>query len=251
MSDKLWFLQRCELFQHLDPQQTQWLEMRSRRRSFAAGTPVYLPTESADSLFLLISGLVKICHLTPDGKQSILAFVEPGGIFGELAILDGDARDEYVEAVEQSTVVMIPKEAIQQLMTTHCDVSTRLTKLIGMRYHRIQRRLKNLLFRSGRERLVHLLLDLAEQFGEPDGSSIRLRIKLSHQELANLIGTTRETATAILGRLRAQRCVAGGRRRIVLTDPLRLAQSVHRNVPELGHGATRSVGYRTPLVATT
>jgi CRP-like cAMP-binding protein len=126
---------------------------------------------------------------------------------------------------------MIPAEPLQQLMAQSADVSLGITKMVGLRRHRIERRLKNLLFLSNRERLVHLLLDLAEQFGLHTDDGIQLRIKLSHQELGNLIGSTRETVTVILGQLKADRSVDGGRRKIVLTNPQRLAHSVNRQTP--------------------
>lgn len=113
----------------------------------------------------------------------------------------------------------------------HLDVALGITKMIGLRRHRIEHRLKNLLFLSNRDRLVHLLLDLAEQFGSHADDGIRLRIKLSHQELASLIGSTRETVTVILGQLKAEGSIDSGRRKIVLTAPQRLARSVHRPTP--------------------
>ena len=89
MPEKLWHLKTCELFGRLSPEQIQRIESRSRSRTFPARSPVYLPSEKADSVFLLTKGLVKVCHLTGDGKESILAFVEPGELFGELAIFEG------------------------------------------------------------------------------------------------------------------------------------------------------------------
>jgi CRP-like cAMP-binding protein len=190
-----------------------------------------LPAEKADSVFLLAKGLAKVSHLTSDGKESTLAFVEAGELFGELALFDGEQRDEFVEAIEPTTVVMIPNEEMQHLMTERADVALGITKLIGLRRQRIERRLKNLLFLPNRERLVHLLIDLAEQFGLHTDDGIRLRVKLSHQDMANLIGSTRETVTVILGQLKSEGSVAGGRRKIVLTNPERLARSVHRRSP--------------------
>lgn len=233
MPQKIWHLKNNELFRKLHPDQLSKLESRCRARVFAARSPVYLPSQTADSVFLLASGMVKVCNLTSDGKQSILAFVEPGELFGELAIFESEQRDEYVEAIEKSTVVMIPASEIQQLTATNHDVSIALTKMIGIRRHRVERRLKNLLFLSNRDRLVHLLLDLAEQFGicEPEG--IRLRIKLAHQEIANLMGSTRETVTILLGQLKSEGLVEVGRQRITLVHADQLASSVQRKVPSL------------------
>ncbi|WP_442505858.1 Crp/Fnr family transcriptional regulator [Novipirellula sp. SH528] len=233
MPQRIWHLKNNELFTKLQPEQLSRLESRCRSRSFPARSPVYLPSQSADCVFLLASGLVKVCNLTNDGKQSILAFAEPGELFGELAIFDSEQRDEYVEAVEKSTVVMIPANELQELVAANHDVSIALTKMIGLRRHRVERRLKNLLFLSNRDRLIHLLLDLAEQFGIDDSDGIRLRIKLAHQEIANLMGSTRETVTILLGQLKSEGWVNVGRQRIVLIQVEQMAMSVHRKTPRL------------------
>ena len=232
MAEKMWCLKRCGLFSRLAPDQIQRIELRSRSRSYSAHSPIYLPTQKADSVFVLTSGLVKVCHLTPEGKELILAFVEPGELFGELAIFSGHARDEYVEAVSQSTVVMIPVEEMDLLMSERADVAMGITKIIGLRRQRIERRLKNLLFKSNRERLIHLLLDLAQQFGWEADDGIHLRVRLSHQDLASLIGSTRESVTVLLNQLKSEGTIHNGRRKVVLTNPARLARSVNRQPPD-------------------
>jgi CRP-like cAMP-binding protein len=227
----MWFLQNCDLFQRLTPDQIGRIESRSRSRTFPAHSPIYLPAEAADSVFLLAKGMVKVSHLTDDGKESILAFVEAGELFGELAIFDGSERDEYVEAVDATTVVMIPAEEMNRLMTENADVAFAITKMVGLRRQRIERRLKNLLFMPNRARLVHLLIELSEQFGVRTDDGIRLRVKLSHQDMANLIGATRESVTVALGQLRSEGSVQCGRRKITLTNPAKLARSVGRQPP--------------------
>lgn len=239
MPEKVWHLKSCDLLCRLPAEQLDRIESRSRSRSFPAKTPIYLPSEKADNMFLLVRGLVKVCHLTADGKESILAFVEPGELFGELAIFDSDLRNEYVEAIEPSTVVMIPADVVKQLMTQCNDLALGISKMVGLRRHRIECRLSHLLFLSNRDRLIHLLLDLAEQFGIPDRQGIRLRIRLSHQELGNLIGSTRETITVLLGQLKAEGSVGGGRRTIILTAPDRLARGLNRQVPCLSRPKLR------------
>ncbi len=231
MQRTIWHLQRCELFSELSTESLERIELRCRARKLAARTPIYLPTEVADSVLLLTSGMAKICNLTSDGKQSILAFVEPGELFGELAVFERETREEYVETIEASTLVVIPLAAMQELVEQNHRVALSLTKMIGLRRHRIERRLKNLLFLSNREKLVHLLLDLAEQFGVHCAEGIKLRIKLAHQEIANLMGSTRETVTILLGQLKDKGLIEVGRKRIVLLDASRLASQVHRDSP--------------------
>lgn len=231
MSEKLWYLKNCPLFEQLTADHLQKIEARSKAREFARGTPVYLPLDGTNAVYLLASGRVKICHLTPDGKQSILAFIEPGELFGELVLFDDEPRDEYAEALEKSTIVQVPGEVMQQLMEAHSGVTLGVTKLIGLRRRRIERRLKNLLFLSNRDRLTHLLLELAEQYGKPESGGLKLRIHLSHQDLANVIGSTRETVTVVLGEMQSEGLLSIGRRRIVILDLNRLAGSVQRPVP--------------------
>ncbi len=239
MNEKMWCLKRNNLFTQLSPDQIQRIESKSCFRSYRAASPIYLPTEKADSVFLLTSGLVKVCHLTPEGKEAILAFVEPGELFGELAIFGGPVRDEYVEAVSKSTVVMIPAEEMELLMRERAEVTVGITKMIGLRRQRIERRLKSLLFKSNRERTIHLLLDLAQQFGWEADDGIRLRVKLSHQNLASLIGSTRESVTVVLNQLKSEGTIENGRCKIVLTNPARLARSVNRQPPRIAHPRPR------------
>ena len=233
MSERLWFLKQCDLFQRLSSEQLSALESRCRVRKFPRGTPVYLPSDEANAVLLLAEGRVKIGNFTEEGKQSILAFIEPGELFGELSLMGSEQREEYAEAVEKSTVVLIPKQEMETLLAENPGVSLGVTKLIGLRRQRIERRLKNLLFRSNRERLIHLLLDLAEQYGKrvPDG--VELGIKLSHQDLANIIGSTRETVTVVLGELQNEGRLQLGRRKIILSDVGQLAASVNAPLPRL------------------
>ena len=102
MPEKLWFLKSCRVFEKLPAETLQRLEAVSTTKSFPRKTPIYLPADESRTVFLLLKGRAKICHLTPDGKQSILAFIEPGELFGELAVFGEGQRDEYAEAVENT-----------------------------------------------------------------------------------------------------------------------------------------------------
>src|SRR5215831_16184661 len=204
MDGTLWYLKRCDLFEQLTPEQTERLERHARMRKFKRQALVYSPDEPGQSVLVLASGRVKINHLTPDGKETILAFIEDGEIFGELALLDGKPRGEYAEAVVDSQVLVIPREDLLWLMAQRPDVALHVTKLIGLRRRRIENRLRNVLFLSSRERMIHLLLELIESYGEQVGNGCKIGIALSHQELASLIGVTRETVTIVLGQLETE-----------------------------------------------
>ncbi len=161
-------------------------------------SPIYLPSENADSIYLVGSGLVKICHLTVDGKISTLAYVKTWRSFWRAGSFRC-SRARRVRRVGRSMRTDSHSQtAHTELMNRDLDVALAVTKLVGLRRQRIERRLTTLLFTSNQHRLNHLLLDLAEQFGVAIEGGIRLGLKLSHQEIANLIGTTRETVTILM-----------------------------------------------------
>jgi CRP-like cAMP-binding protein len=233
MPEKMWHLKNCDLFQRLAPEELKHLEVSCRVRTFPRGGLIYAPRDLGEGVLLLAAGRVKLCTITAEGKQPILAFIEPGELFGELAILETGNRDEYAEAWEPSTVIFIPADSLRQLMERHAHLSIGITRLMGLRRRRVERRLKSLLFRSNRERLVALLLELSEQYGSPTANGVEIGIKLSHQDLANIIGATRESVTISLGELQSEGMVEMGRRRIVVKDLARLAQGIHAQPPKL------------------
>lgn len=233
MADSVWFIKNCDIFAHVSEDDVRWLEQQSKMRKLKKGDPVYLPSQQADGVLLVVKGRVKICHITPDGKQSILSFIDPGEIFGELALLDAQKRDEYAEASEATTLIMMPKQALHHIVQKYPNIVMGVTKLIGARRQRVERRLRNLLFRSNRERVVHLLLELAEKYGVLTPEGLDLSIRLSHQEMASVIGSTRETVTVVLGQLQDEGLIRIARRRIAIRDLKRLAADVNERVPTI------------------
>jgi CRP/FNR family transcriptional regulator, cyclic AMP receptor protein len=222
MVDQHWHIRNCSLFKQLDNLQLSRLEATARARSFPRGSVVYLPTDEAEGAFLLAEGRIRLSSTTPDGKLAILGFIEPGDLFGELGLLHPGCREERAEAVLPSTVILFSGRSLQLLMEQSGHLTLQVTKLIGMRLRRIERRLKSLLFRSNRDRLGMLLLDLVEQYGKPTDHGIHIDIKLSHQDLASLIGVTRESVTHIMGTMQLEGILKFGRQRIVVRDAKRL-----------------------------
>ncbi len=224
MSETIWFLKRCPLFERLSPTEGQRLEARALARSFSKRAIVYFPDDPGETVLLLARGRVKIKAVTPDGRETIFAFIEAGEVFGELALVDSEPRREYAEAVEESLVLAVPRDDVLWLMERRPDVALHITKLLGFRRRRIENRLRNILFRSTRERMVALVLELLESHGHRSADGPwEIRPKLSHQELANLIGATRESVTLALGGLQREGLIAMHRRLIRVPDRAKLA----------------------------
>lgn len=239
MSEAIWFLKRCPLFEHLTPDECRRLESRARARSFPRRSVLYFPDEPGESVLLLTRGRVKIMAVTPDGREMIFAFIEPGELFGELAVLDVAPRSEHAEAVEDSYILAIPREEVLWLMAQRPDIAMSITKLIGLRLRRIETRLKHLLFRSIRERTLLMLMELLESHGRASGKRWEIDLRLSHQEFANLIGATRETVTLTLGQLQREGVLVVNRRRITILDRDRLGAEANGAAASPSRSPTR------------
>ena len=248
MMERIWYIKNCRIFESLSEAQLSSLEKTSRIRRFPKNAPVYMPSDLAEGVFLLAEGRVKLCANTSEGKQAILAFIEPGELFGELALLGDSEREEHAEAVLASTIVLLPGDELERIMADSSKFTLGVTKLIGWRRRRIERRLKTLLFRSNRERVIHLLLELAEQYGQETSEGVLLTIRLSHQDLASIIGATRETVTVLLGELQLEGLLKVARQRLVVKDLERLSQTVGSKPPRLPDtsDATPSMAKKTP-----
>lgn len=241
MDRKLWYLKGCDLFEKLTPEQADRLDRSALVRTYKRKSLIYSPTEIGQTVMLLATGRVKIKDITPDGKETILAFIEEGEIFGELALVDADLRQEYAEAVIDSEVLAIPREEFLWLMSLQPDVALSITKLISFRRRRIENRLRNVLFLPSRDRMVRLLLELVEAHGNHSGNQATIRLPLSNQELASLIGVTRETVNAVLGRLRQQGLVKVERRQITILDMERLRRESNMPIqPVVARSRTKS-----------
>jgi CRP/FNR family cyclic AMP-dependent transcriptional regulator len=242
MSETIWYLKRCPLFERLSADESQRLEARALARTFGKRQIIYFPDDPGQTILLLARGRVKIKAVTPDGRESIFAFIEAGEIFGELALLDAEPRREYAEAVEDSLVLAVPREDVLWLMERRPAVALHVTKLLGFRRRRIENRLRNILFRSTRERTVSLVLELLETHGEKTDDCWEIRLKLSHQELANLIGATRESVTLALGRLQREGLIKVHRRLIRVPSRAKLAAAADE-LP-LAPGEPRGANWR-------
>lgn len=236
MEEKFWYLKRCPVFEHLAADDIARLESHSQIKTFDRKSLIYLPDDQGDAVLLLVSGRVRIYHITGDGKEALLTFIDPGELFGELSVVGQQRREEFAEAIEKSQLIRIPRSIIEDLLKQQPGVLFELTRLIGLRRQKFERRLKSLMFQPNRERLIYLLLELAERYGVRHPQGTALQVKLSHQEMANLIGSTRETVTMVLGDLQLEKLVSVERRQVILRNITALAAAVNQTPPPVPEG---------------
>lgn len=216
MNEKFWYLKKYPAFADLNTEDIRAMDSVCQVQQYSRGDVIYFPGDHADSTMLLTSGRVRIYHITGEGKQAILGFVEANETFGELSAFQNTNRGEYAEAIEKCVVLQVPQHALRHMMEQHPAVATRMNEVFADRARRAERRLKSLLFGSSRDRLWDLLEDLADRYGMPTQGGIVIAQKISHQDLASIIGATRETVTITLGELQNEGKIEINRRRITM-----------------------------------
>jgi len=224
--NKLWFLKHIRLFDGISPSEMQEMEKITRMEEVKKRQPLYLPGDPSSNVYLLKKGRVKIANTAPNGKEVTFDILEPGEVFGELEVIEDVPRSTSAETLDDAVICIIPRKDFDQYLAMHPNVTVKLTKLIGLRLRKIQSRVEDLVFRDVPARLAHLLSELGKSDGIADKQGIRIKVKLTHQEMANLIGCSRETVSTTMGQFRDDGLIQIDGRTITILKPNALSRLV-------------------------
>jgi CRP-like cAMP-binding protein len=219
---KLWYLERFRMLEALTDVQKRAVEKMTRMLEVPHGQRIYLAGDPSDQIFLLKVGVVKISVESAGRRESILAFLHPGDVFGELAIVNDAPRDHVATAHEDTVLCALNRDFLLRVVQQSPALGYRITKLIGLRVRRFQTRVEELLCKSAPARLAHTLLDLASDFGVRDSAGILIPLRLNQGDLGNLVGLARETVNIILQDFRSRDLIEIDRQSIRIKDPDRL-----------------------------
>jgi CRP/FNR family transcriptional regulator len=228
---RLAFLRRIPLFTEFQDNDFLELERLAHQGTITRGGFAYVPGDPSDLLYFLRSGRVKVARTAAGGKEWILHLVEPGEIFGELALAGEDSRRNSAEALEDVAYVSIRREPFLALAGRRPTVALRMLRLVGERRRLMEARVEGVLFAGVRERLLELLLDMGRRYGVAGPEGLALRVQLSQKEIAHLIGSTRETTSSTLNQLRRDGLILIQRRRLVIRNLERIEQ-ILKGVPQ-------------------
>ncbi len=219
---KVWYLQRFRMLDAMTAPQKQTVEKMTRMLEVKRGQRIYLQGDPSDQIFLLKVGVVRISTVAADQQETILAFLYPGDIFGELAIVDDSPRDHLATAHEDVVLCALSRDVLLRMVQETPALGYQITKVIGLRLRRFRTRIEELLCKSAQARIAHTLLDLAEEHGVRDDEGILVPLRLNQADLGNLVGLARETVNIVLQEFKQRGLVDAGRRSIRIIDPVRL-----------------------------
>ncbi len=215
---KLAYMKQAKISYGLSDHDVERLSRIVRLVSYRKGQVVFMPEDSADAVFVLHSGKVTLSRIGDDGRELTLGVVAPGETFGEVDVLAEHPRDAVAKVMEDGVIGIVTKTDFECFLQYQPQCCLNLSKLIGARMARAEQRIENFVFLDAPERLAYLLLDLIETAETPCSEGPGVRISCTHQGLANIIGTTRETVSIVLGQLQEASLVGTGNRFVRIID---------------------------------
>ncbi len=208
---KLASLKEPEIFRDLTPEEMEWVDSVASVKSCSKGEVFYRPEEAGEALFLIKEGKVQIVTVGPDGEEFVLATLGPGAIFGQMPAFGQTMYGGFARAKNECTVSMMTRATLDQILTSKPKVAVRIIESLANRLSEAEARLEDLAFKTIAGRLASLLLRLAEEHG------LNI-VGYTHQDLAEMIGSYRETTTQTLNNFKAKGLLTIGRKRLHLEN---------------------------------
>lgn len=202
---------------------------------FSRGVTIFREGESADSLYVLKKGMVRLISLSDQGRETILHILNPDEVFGEL-LLSEQKRAFTAIAIEDSLVTIVSQESFVELLSAVPTVALNFIRLLSKRLATVERGLAEFSHTWSYHRLARVLLQLSDKYGQEGPSGTLINLRLTHEDLANLIGTSRETVTTQLGKFTRMGLLKREARRFIvakskLVDFIRSEELRLKNLP--------------------
>ena len=222
----IWFLENIDAEGIFCPKKLSNETETHGYSSFAKGAYIFKQNEAADKLYYITSGRVKIGASSENEKSVTKAILSTGEIFGEKAVAGAGVRRDYAQALEATELCVISKDEMTALFKDHNPLFLFILKLIGSRALKMEKRLESLVFKDSRSRIVEYLIDLNTEKGQRVGYEWVVRNFITHQEIANLTATSRQTVTTVLNELKSKNILTFNRKRLLIRDLEQLKQEI-------------------------
>lgn len=216
---KLWHLENFNLFKTLSALEQINMSTKVKHNKMKKNEYIYFPDDPSSCIFFLKKGRVKIGTYSDNGKEIIKAILGPGEVFGELSLLGEDKRKDFAIALDKDIMVCsLDMKDLEKMMQNNPMLSLKITKMIGLRLQKIERRLESLIFKDARTRIIDFIVDLGREKGKPIGREILVKHNLTHMDIANLTATSRQTVTTVLNELKDKDLIYLERNRFLIRD---------------------------------
>lgn len=222
--NKMAFIESFPLFSCLNSEEKLQLAHHMEYREKARYSFVYEAGESSDVLYLLAEGAIKIGANSHDGKEVIKSLIHPLAMFGELGLVGETRRQEFAQTLKEDVVLFVVKvDDFRRMMRLNFELCNRVMLYLGNRLSLAEQKMESLIFKDARTRIVDFIKDSVSDRGQRVGYEMLLRHSLTHQDIANITCTSRQTVTLVLNELRKSDLIYFNRGKILVRDISKLA----------------------------
>lgn len=221
---KYWYLKNYDLFNNLAKDQINELCHTSRFIRLKKGQTIYFANEDQRRMYLLINGKIKISEIDGMGNEMIKDIVLTGDLFGDIPVNRFAVTQEYAEVLSSEVILCtFNMQEFEKLLHRYPVLGLSFSKKMGEKFRRLEQRYANLVFKDVKARLKDFLFDWAQKEGKPAEDGTAIRNYLTHQEIASLISSSRQTVTTLINELRDEGLIDYSRSKIVIKDVQQLA----------------------------
>lgn len=214
----LWYFESVNLYNTLCPHKVKAMAGRHTFLNFKKDQFIYFLDDRATHIYMIVNGRVKIGRYLDEGKEITTAILSTGEIFGELVLAGEETRRDFAQAMDDCTICQLSLDEIKELMYGDRELSFKMLKFVGLRLMKLERKLELLVFKDARTRIIEFIKDAASWKGKKVGYETLIQTKLTHQDIASLTGTSRQTVTTILNDLKEKNLINFDRKRILVRD---------------------------------
>lgn len=222
---KLWYLENFNLFSNLNKDEMMKLNNLVKDTNTEKDTPIYFANEPSKTIYFLKTGRVKISKYLSDGSEKILAIINPGEVFGEMAYFDEGERTDFAITIEPSLICAINKNDFSEFVNKNPSLNISLTKLLGLKLKSFSERVEDLIFKDSNHRIISFILRYAEKNGKKIGEQIFIKPFLKHENIGQLTACSRQTVNYLLTDLRDKEIIDFDRNKLVINN-IRKLQSL-------------------------
>ncbi len=212
-------LERVPFLAALSDTDRQWLAQRVRRRNYTRGDIVFQKDDPGEALFIVESGSVRIHVTGAQGTDLTLAVMNPNDFFGDMSLLDGKPRSASASAVTDCALIVLERDHFTELVRKRPDAALAVLARVTQRLRGSDQMASDLAFLDAGGRLARRLLEIAEQSGVTREDGVLLNVRITQEELANMIGVTRESVNRNLSEFRRLGLIRNEGRKIIIRDP--------------------------------
>lgn len=203
----------------LPADQQEFVNRYVQSKTYSRNTFIYNPGEPADWVYFVVSGVVKTGTFNEDGKEVIKNILYPGEMFGELGLSGMMERPDFASTLKEAVdVIRVPVKILKELINRNPDVGLKMIEKLGERISRSEKRLERLVFDDARTRIIDFLLEQAQKNGKKFADETLIRHGFTHQDMANITGTSRQLVTIVLNELKKENLINFDRTSILIRD---------------------------------